>query len=1331
MNVRKIKSKWRAGLLIMISLMLMHSPFTGLSGPSSASAAGSTILNGGFEDVANGKAAGWNAYEAASNFELVGEPVRTGSFSMKLADSDPGKGNGVRSEPVAVTPGESYSASVFGCNDSGTSELYLEFWNSSNQRIAVQRTSVPQQGQWHKVEITAAAPQQAVRATLLLYQSVGNVGIAYFDDAAFSLVDSESLPFNRSFEMVENGKPMGWTPLSAAVDFRSETTTVLDSTYSVKMVDPSSDFGPGLRSGPIPVTPDELYRASVHSYNESGTSQIYMEFWDATNNRIDVKIASNGNVGEWYKLMLDAYAPLDASYATILLYQHKTNIGVAYFDDAAFERMPPEPVREFPLQVNGHPRQYFTSEDLPELRARANDNESAPFGATGQQLWQAIESNAELYLKETEFSLTYYGGKVVTFPLPPVQPDPMPNPPGFTDPYPYWTMMTRGVQDRLETLSLAYAVTQVEDYADKAEQYLLSVAGWDTWTDPTYPCGGYSCLDTAHLTFGTSMALDILYDRLSEESRLTVLTALEEKGLSPLYKDVRTKLDHNIQTLRAAALGSGAVVLKGHSPNADAYLTRSMDYYQWYLDERIQSGKQEGLLYTSYAMDNMIKAFDHIDRATGVRDLAHHPFLNDFLVRWVVYALAPGGGGLANFSDSGTANYFGLTMNVINSWLHNGQAGWYLKETESAASGMTGFLYFRPDALITPPDEWPASTILDEIGWTLLRSGWENDDVLFAMTSNNSRLGHNHYDQNSFQLATNRSWIAGDPGYQDYVAGPVNDFTVRLGHSTIQVDGKGQDSKGGGVLTKGLLSPSYDYVKGSAADAYRNTDLTQFDRHVVYLKPGTFVMLDELNADTPHVYDWVLYSGQLEKFEINGQPVIAGETRQGNELYLRNSGAELAAAFVGEGQFPITIGQYPGAESYGYTTKVGSGSAKTGHHFMTVLNVRPFEETGKFDESNLLPLTDSSGREVKLIQAAGSTVIFYRGQETGDYMTVTVEVPEDGVYSVTSSFLHSPLYGQVQVYVDDQSLGGVYDGYASDVLPSEQFEHGNVALTAGEHTIRYEISGKNELSGGYFIGLDALRIIQEGAPAPETSKLEVDAEWIQGSGAAGVYVERPDDSGIRDLVAFRTGTDGYTIADVSSDAQQAVVSTAVSGEVVGFKMTQGKQLSADSGTLLESTAPFSAALDADEEGLAWEGVVELVSAQTIRIAAPSNVLVTVNGQRLQPGDYTFDEEEGTIALTLDAGIHEIRLDAVLNRLSKLLDEYEASDDIRGPMVNPLRSRFRQIELHWNKGSGEQAIHHLDLFMDHLNKPQLQPFISEEAKSALNTGADRLMSQIAH
>ncbi|WP_158289613.1 heparinase II/III domain-containing protein [Paenibacillus flagellatus] len=1308
MNVRKRRKT--IGLLVVAGLLAGLLPSAAWADPASDEPA-AAIANGGFEQVAGGKPAGWTGLNPTSVYESVYEPVHGGAYAVKLTDGSAQAGNGVRSSRVAASPGSVYKASAYGMNPSGGSQLYLEFWNAADARIGVQIGTLPTGPQWKPLDVVGEAPPGTAYATMLLYQHQGNVGVAYFDDASLTELPRQ-FPYNGGFEEVAGGKPAGWSALGAGVAYSSVTSNVYEGAYSVRMDDPSADSGPGLRSGAMPVVPDRLYRASVRSYNESGSSQLYMEFWNSANVRIETKIATNSAVGSWNPISIESYAPAGAAYATLLLYQHKANVGTAYFDGASFGEVPPEPVREFPLVTASHPRLYFTPDDVPALKARAADTASAPFGSTGKQLWDAIRSNADLYMTETSFSLSYYGGKIVTYPLPPVQPGPIPNPPGFDSPYPYWTAMSKAVQDRLEALSLAYTVTGDTAYADKARQYLLSVAGWNAWTDPTYPCGGFTCLDTAHLTFGTSMAFDLLYDRLTDQERTLVMNALETKGLLPLYKDARSKIDHNIQSLRVSALGSGAAVLLGHSPNANAYLTRAMDYYRWYLDERMSSGKQEGMLYTSYATDNMIKAFDHIDRVTGVRELAEHPFLNDFLVRWAVYALAPGGTGLANFSDASAANYFGLTMNVLNAWLSNGQAGWYLKETKSAVGGVDGFLYFRPDAVVTPPDAWPASTALDENGWALLRSGWEDDDVLFAMVANGSNLGHNHYDQNSFQIATNRTWIASDPGYQDYVAGPVNDFTVRLGHSTIQVDGKGQSLLGNGTLTKGLLAPTYDYVKGSAAGAYANPKLTKFDRHVVYLKPDTFVLLDDLQADAPHVYDWVLYSGGLKSFEIDGQPAAAGVTTPGNELYLQGGAAELAAKFLGDSPLPMTVSRYPGAESYGYFTKVGSGAPTDAHRFLTVMKTRPYELKGLYDESTLLPLTDSSGREAKLVQANGSTVIFYRGAAAGDYMTVTVDVPETGTYELQSHFLQSPLYGIVQAFVDGQPVGGAYDGYAPNVTGPVTFEHGEVVLTAGPHTIRYEVTGKNAQSGNYFIGLDAIRLLTAGAGEPE--KLAVEAEYAAGTNGVGAIVGRGDGSGVRDEVAFRTGDGTYAVGRASGDAEQSVVSLDGGDAVVGFKMTRGTELRADGAVLLAGGSPFSAAFDTDAATTDTYGVVETPAAQTIGLRAPADAIVVVDGAPLAPGAYTVDAAAGTIGIPLDAGRHDVRIVSAYGRVEASVGAWEIGE----PASAQLTNFARQAEHQWSKGAVDRAVFHLEKLLDHLDTPAIRRSVPEPAIAEL-------------
>lgn len=1203
------------------------------------------IENGGFELVASGKPTGWTGLGAASLFESVYVPVRSGGFSVKLTDASNQSGNGLRSSHAPVVPGQAYKASVYAKTESGVAQLYLEFWNAAHTRIGVHIGTLSAGQDWQPIQVIGEAPEGTAYATLLMYQHVANVGVAYYDDAALTEY-VPTFPYNGDFEETAGGKPVGWSPLAAGNVFSSVSSTVYEGASSVKMEDPSSTQGPGLRSQKITVAADQAYEASVMSYNESGVSQLYVEYWNSSNVRIGTQIAANNATGQWNRIFIESYTPENTAYVTLLLYQHIGNIGVAYFDNASFRIVPPEPPREFPLLTQGHPRLYFTADDLTDLQARAADTVNAPFGLTGKQLWDSVKAAADGYLAENSFSVTYYGNTVITYPLPPVQPDPMAPPPGFTS-YPYWTMMSRGIQDRMEALSLAYAVTGNTAYADKAKQYMLSVAGWNTWTEPNYACGGFTCLDTSHLTFGVSMTLDILYDLLTPQERTTVMDALETKGLIPLYKDARNKTDHNIQSLRVAALGSGAAVLLGHSPNANAYLTRAMQYYEWYLDERMNSGKQEGLLYTSYAMDNMVKAFDHIDRVTGVRELAEHPFLDDFLVRWVIYALAPGGAGLANFSDSGTVHYFGLTMNVLNAWLDNGQAGWYLNETKTAAGGINGFLYFRPQASIISPDEWPASAVLDEIGWATLRSGWEQHDVLFAMNSNSSTLGHNHFDQNSFQIATNRVWIASDPGYQDYVAGPRNDFTVRLGHSTIQVDGQGQSVRGQGSLTEGLLAPTYDYVVGSAAGAYGNPKLTKFDRRVVYLKPDTFVMLDDLQADVPRVYDWILYSGAgLAQLEIDGQPAQAGVTTNGNELYVRKGNAELAAQFLDNGQLPITFAQYPGAESFGYYAKVGSGSARTDHRFLTVLKARPYEPVGLIEESGLLPLTASSGQEARVIQAVGNSLLFYRAVQTGDYMTVTVQVPETGSYSLKSHLLKSPLYGKVQVYVDGQPAGGVYDGYAPEVTASSPFDHGTIALTAGAHTIRYEVTGKNASSGNYFIGLDAIQLLP--AAAPELEKLSVDAQLVSGTNGLGALIARDDGSGIRDLAAFGTVLGPWSAGLLTTNAEQAVVSLTASDEAAGFKMTRGTSLAYDGHSLLAGGTAFSASFDVDSVTADTYGVVETPVTQAIAIHAASDVSVFVDGQPLAPGSYTFDAVAKTVTLTLAAGRHHVRLVSIGN-----------------------------------------------------------------------------------
>jgi hypothetical protein len=58
----------------------------------------------------------------------------------------------------------------------------------------------------------------------------------------------------------------------------------------------------------------------------------------------------------------------------------------------------------------------------------------------------------------------------------------------------------------------------------------------------------------------------------------------------------------------------------------------------------------------------------------------------------------------------------------------------------------------------------------------------------------------------------------------------------------------------------------YDYTLGDASKAYKGI-LTKFNRHVVHIKPGIFVLFDELEAPKPVNFEWWLHALSEIKFD--------------------------------------------------------------------------------------------------------------------------------------------------------------------------------------------------------------------------------------------------------------------------------------------------------------------------------------------------------------------------------------------------------------------------------------------------------------------------------
>lgn len=1202
------------------------------------------LANGGFESVTGGMPDGWTPIVGGSHYGVSTTTVWEGTYSARLSDPSAGFGIGLRSAQVPAAEGELLKADIAVYAESGSAFVYLEYWNASNQRIGVRTAGNTATGAWERLRLELEAPSGTAYATLLLYSSIPNTGTAYFDDAQLVSVALDSGAIgNGGFESVVNGMPEWWTPITAGSYYASVGTVVYEGAYAVRLTDPSTTLGIGLRSSKMDVEAGKTYTATVRLFNEQGSGAYYLEYWNAANQRIAVhSITGSGVLGQWIELKAEGKAPDEAVAATVLLYSSVANAGVSYFDNAAVAEKLPEPILEFQLLETSHPRLYFTQSELPGLAARSAGTAVSPQGDTGQQLWSRILSEAQSFLNETSYSIAYYNGYTVTYSIPPVQPEPMDPPPGFVGPYPYWASMATALQTRMETLSLAYAVTGNAAYADKAKAIALSLADWSSWTETNYPCGG-TCLDTAHLTIGVSTVYDVLYDDLTATERQKLEDALEQLGLTPLAETIRYA-DNNAHALRASALAAGGAALLGENPNADWYLTKATNFAQWYFDLRMTSGQSEGFSYTDYSVENLIKGVDKMARTTGVQDLLSHPFLDDFIVRWTNYFLAPGGGGLAIFADAGThTRYYGLlhnTMSIVYKLTGNPYAGWYLSQADLSARDFDKFIYFQTSATIQQPDAWPSSAVFPEVGWAALRSGWSAEDTLLAFNSSHPALpvGHNHYDQNSFQIAVNGEWIARDPGRQTYNPGPVQDFTLKAGHSTVLVDGEPQSVLGHGHIETGMLSPEYDFITGSAPGAYGDR-LSRFDRHIVFVKPNYYVILDDLASALPRTYDWVLYGAGMKDVAIDGEAATVGHTVYGNSVYYRNNHSQLTAAFLGDASVPITVDAYPGAENYGYTARAASGSPDPAHRFLTVLKAAPFEGERYWSAAALLPLVSgSSGKGVGVVGAGTEDVLLYRATQTGDYVEFSLEVAAAGLYDLSAYFIEAPIYGRVQAYVNGTPIGYATELYAPGVRNSPLTELGSIALGAGSHTVRFEVVGKDPAADNFYVGINEVRLLPAGQGHVIDEAMTVDAERLEASGVIAAKIDGASGNGRTDYVLFRTGSTAYAVEGIASDARQAVVSRPAAAAAVFYAMTDGTELEDGLQTLLSGAQPFSAQASYDANELTGGGQLDIGESGAYSVFLPfTPATVRLNGQPLAPEQYEYHALTGLLTLHLSPG----------------------------------------------------------------------------------------------
>jgi hypothetical protein len=143
--------------------------------------------------------------------------------------------------------------------------------------------------------------------------------------------------------------------------------------------------------------------------------------------------------------------------------------------------------------------------------------------------------------------------------------------------------------------------------------------------------------------------------------------------------------------------------------------------------------------------------------------------------------------------------------------------------------------------------------------------GDSRNDISFLLRSSPyGGVSHGHADQNAYVIEAFGRGLAIATGYYPWYGSPHHHKWTRATKAvnSILVDGQGQvprrwDAKG--QLTAFESVDGYDYAEAEAAPAYMGR-MERFRRHVVHVRPGVFVMFDDLRAPEPARFQWLLHA---------------------------------------------------------------------------------------------------------------------------------------------------------------------------------------------------------------------------------------------------------------------------------------------------------------------------------------------------------------------------------------------------------------------------------------------------------------------------------------
>ena len=448
---------------------------------------------------------------------------------------------------------------------------------------------------------------------------------------------------------------------------------------------------------------------------------------------------------------------------------------------------------------------------------------------------------------------------------------------------------TRG----MEICARAYLFTGDERFAAEAKRRLMHFMTWDVdgpssvyW--PTEL--GMDIAEHAPRTF------DWIHDTLTEEEREICLEVLGKRirQINEMHRsrpfEARPLSSHPGRMVGFAVEGS--IVLAHEIEDAPDWLEYTLQvlwsvYPAWGGHE---GGWHEGISYWSSYMRRMTQVVAELDRL-GVA-LKDKPFFQNtgYFGLYAAYPHRPARAFGDSYEHTVTGG-FGSLLYRLATMYDDPILRWYADEMDAEPEGPAAYSIWRPDMEAKAPVELPQSRVFHDAGWVAMHSDLANprDTVFLLMKSSPfGAISHNHANQNAFVLEAYGEALAISSGYYHTYGNPHHRDWVwhTKAHNGILIDGEGQvirSPRSRGRIIEHIEQGDWAYALGDATEAYGGR-LDKALRHVVFLRPNVFVMVDELVADEEAATaQWLLHAHEEMALDEAAQRMLVSR----GEAHLR------------------------------------------------------------------------------------------------------------------------------------------------------------------------------------------------------------------------------------------------------------------------------------------------------------------------------------------------------------------------------------------------------------------------------------------------------------